>query len=142
MTDPNCDTCQGCGFIGDDDDHTPWKYLEELPPGSDIAVKMGLIKKLPCPECNVDAKVEPNLAAIGAKIAAVYKRLEVVTEEAKEVLTLEELSQFEQYVNHQEAIGFIFDPTAYRVALYGGQFDDAKVRIAVVRRLLTLGEKQ
>jgi hypothetical protein len=44
-----CPRCSGCGQIANDDDGTPWKYWAELPPGSNLAVVMGLVKPIPCP---------------------------------------------------------------------------------------------
>lgn len=46
-----CSRCDGCGEIANDVDGTPWKYWQDLPPGADLAVKMGLVKAIPCPEC-------------------------------------------------------------------------------------------
>lgn len=46
-----CMRCDGCGKIADSDDGEPWTAWEDLPPGSDIAVKMGIVKPIPCPVC-------------------------------------------------------------------------------------------
>lgn len=46
-----CDKCDGCGQIADSEDHEPWTAWANLPPGSDIAVKMGLVKPITCPKC-------------------------------------------------------------------------------------------
>jgi len=46
-----CQTCDGCGKIANDDDGTPWRAWEELPPGSDLSVKLGIIKPITCSEC-------------------------------------------------------------------------------------------
>lgn len=46
-----CLKCDGCGRVGDTDDQEPWSMWESLPPGSDVAVKMGLVRPMPCPEC-------------------------------------------------------------------------------------------
>ena len=46
-----CDRCAGCGQIANDDDGTPWKYWAELPAQSAIAVHLGLVRPIPCPEC-------------------------------------------------------------------------------------------
>jgi len=46
-----CSMCAGCGQVADDDDGTPWKYWADLPPGSDLAVRMGLVKPQTCPGC-------------------------------------------------------------------------------------------
>ncbi len=47
-----CPTCHGCGQIANDDDSSPWSYWQQLPPGSDLAVRLGLIFPLPCPACS------------------------------------------------------------------------------------------
>lgn len=46
-----CQKCGGCGQIASDDDQSPWAVWEALPPGSDIAVRLGWVVPLPCPEC-------------------------------------------------------------------------------------------
>lgn len=46
-----CPRCEGCGQIANDDDGTPWTYWQELPPGSDLAIQMDLIKPITCPDC-------------------------------------------------------------------------------------------
>ena len=51
-----CDRCDGCGRIADSEDGEPWSVWEELPPGSDLAVKMGLVKPLTCPSCGGTGK--------------------------------------------------------------------------------------
>lgn len=52
MPDPKrCPRCQGCGKIANDDDGSPWTAWENLPPGSDAAVKMGIVKPIECPSC-------------------------------------------------------------------------------------------
>jgi hypothetical protein len=48
-----CMRCDGCGKIADSDEGEPWTAWEDLPPGSDIAVKMGIVKPIPCPDCEV-----------------------------------------------------------------------------------------
>lgn len=46
-----CKKCMGCGRLADSEDGEPWKLWEDLPPGSDIAVQMGLVKPVLCPDC-------------------------------------------------------------------------------------------
>lgn len=46
-----CLTCHGEGRIANDDERTPWSFWASLPPGSDLAVKIGLIRPIPCPDC-------------------------------------------------------------------------------------------
>jgi len=46
-----CGRCDGCGRVGSDDEHAPWTFWESLPPGSDLAVRMGLVVPLPCLDC-------------------------------------------------------------------------------------------
>lgn len=47
-----CGKCAGCGQIANDDDGTPWKYWAELPPPSNLAVTLGLVRPQTCPACN------------------------------------------------------------------------------------------
>ena len=46
-----CRTCEGCGKVANDDDHSPWTLWESLPPGADLAVRMGLVRPEECPTC-------------------------------------------------------------------------------------------
>lgn len=46
-----CPRCEGCGKIASDDEGTPWTFWAGLPAGSDLAVRMGLVRPLPCPDC-------------------------------------------------------------------------------------------
>lgn len=48
----NCVRCSGCGYIANDDEGSPWVHWANLPPGADLAVRMGIVKRLPCPVCN------------------------------------------------------------------------------------------
>jgi len=47
-----CERCNGCGQVADSETGEPWSYWEELPPGSDIAVRMGIVKPKSCPVCD------------------------------------------------------------------------------------------
>jgi DnaJ-class molecular chaperone len=47
-----CWTCGGEGFTGSDKEHAPWSFWENLPPGSDIAVRLGWVKKIECESCS------------------------------------------------------------------------------------------
>lgn len=47
----NCKRCGGCTYIATDDYGTPWIFWASLPPGSDLSIKMGLVKPIPCPDC-------------------------------------------------------------------------------------------
>lgn len=51
MTMVECGRCNGCGQIADSKDGEPWNDWEDLPPGSNVAVLMGLVKPIPCPTC-------------------------------------------------------------------------------------------
>lgn len=46
-----CGTCEGCGQVADTLEQEPWTAWESLPPGSDMAVRMGLVLPVPCPSC-------------------------------------------------------------------------------------------
>ena len=47
----DCPRCLGCGQVADSEDAEPWSAWADLPPGSDLAVRMGLVKPVDCPEC-------------------------------------------------------------------------------------------
>ncbi len=51
MSENTCKKCEGCGQIANDDDQNPWTYWQELPPGADFAVRTGLVRPIPCPNC-------------------------------------------------------------------------------------------
>lgn len=46
-----CQRCGGCGQIANSEDGEPWTAWTSLPPGSDVAVMLGLVRPIPCPEC-------------------------------------------------------------------------------------------
>ena len=48
----DCQNCDGCGKIANDEDGTPWTVWESLPLKSSAAVLMGLIRPIPCPVCD------------------------------------------------------------------------------------------
>lgn len=52
----DCRHCDGCGQIANTDDGEAWTFWEELPAPSNIAVQMGLVKPIPCPECDGTGK--------------------------------------------------------------------------------------
>lgn len=56
MAENECQRCAGCGQLADDDEATPWKYWMELPVQSAVAVTMGWVKPVPCPECDGSGK--------------------------------------------------------------------------------------
>lgn len=46
-----CLRCWGEGRIANSDEGEPWSTWEALPPGSDLAVRMGFVRPIDCPEC-------------------------------------------------------------------------------------------
>lgn len=60
--DDRCPSCAGCGKIANDDDGTPWKYWEELPAPSKLAVQMGIVRPITCTLCAGTGRREvPNV---------------------------------------------------------------------------------
>lgn len=51
-----CVNCDGCGKIADDDDGAPWSMWLSLPVQSSIAIQMGWVKPIDCPECGGTGK--------------------------------------------------------------------------------------
>ena len=48
-----CLKCWGSGLVaGGTDDQDPWPVWEALPPGSDFAVRVGLVYPITCPVCD------------------------------------------------------------------------------------------
>ncbi len=52
-----CPTCEGCGKVADIPEQSPWSDWEELPPGADLAVRMGLVRPEECPACKGTGQV-------------------------------------------------------------------------------------
>lgn len=52
-----CPKCEGCGKVANTEDMEPWTAWEKLPPGSDLAVRMGIVRPMPCPVCFGSGKV-------------------------------------------------------------------------------------
>ena len=46
-----CHRCEGEGRVADTEDQEPWSVWENLPPGSDVSVRLGLVRPIPCPYC-------------------------------------------------------------------------------------------
>jgi hypothetical protein len=46
-----CKRCDGCGKIASDEQGSPWTAWERLPPGSDLAARLGLVLPVRCPDC-------------------------------------------------------------------------------------------
>jgi hypothetical protein len=51
MPDAKCARCLGEGRIASSDDGEPWSTWESLPHGSDLAVRLGLVYPIDCPDC-------------------------------------------------------------------------------------------
>lgn len=47
-----CARCDGCGKIANTDEGEPWSAWLDLPLRSCAAVAAGIVKPIPCPECN------------------------------------------------------------------------------------------
>lgn len=54
-----CGRCWGEGRIANSDDGEPWSVWESLMPGSDLAVKLGVVRPIPCPACNGSGEAHP-----------------------------------------------------------------------------------
>ena len=48
----DCRRCFGEGQIANSEEGEPWSAWADLPPGADLAVRAGIVKPIPCPECN------------------------------------------------------------------------------------------
>jgi RecJ-like exonuclease len=52
MSTKECTRCDGCGQIANSDDGEPWTAWTSLPAASAIAIRMGLVAPIPCPDCD------------------------------------------------------------------------------------------
>lgn len=55
-----CPRCLGCGQLANSDDREPWSAWSDLPPGSDLAVRMGIVQPIPCDECGGTGQASPG----------------------------------------------------------------------------------
>lgn len=46
-----CRRCSGCGQVAHGDDASSWLAWASLPPGSDLAVRLGIVFPVTCPSC-------------------------------------------------------------------------------------------
>ncbi len=53
-----CVNCDGCGQIADDEAGTPWSLWTKLPVESSAVILSGLVRPLPCPECDGAGEVD------------------------------------------------------------------------------------
>lgn len=57
MSATTCDICDGEKVTDNNDDRAeraPWSFWQELTPPSDMAVRLGLVKPVPCYACQTD----------------------------------------------------------------------------------------
>ncbi|MEM6367802.1 MAG: MazG-like family protein [Myxococcota bacterium] len=60
-----CRECAGEGWVANSTDREPWSHWAKLPPGSDFAVRMGIVQPVACPTCNPNRLNPPA----GARLA-------------------------------------------------------------------------
>jgi hypothetical protein len=46
-----CDRCDGCGRIANSEDQEPWTDWTNLPAHSQLAIRIGLVVPITCPDC-------------------------------------------------------------------------------------------
>lgn len=51
-----CSQCLGWKRVANSDEQESWKYWAELPPGSDLAVQLGVVTPIECPRCGGTGK--------------------------------------------------------------------------------------
>lgn len=56
-----CPRCAGCGKLATDEHRTPWIHWTELPLHSSMAVLLGVIKPITCPDCGGSGKLKEGL---------------------------------------------------------------------------------
>ena len=56
LKEDDCRSCYGCGQIASGEEGAPWIMWEEMPEESKLAVLMGLVGPIPCPQCDGTGK--------------------------------------------------------------------------------------
>jgi hypothetical protein len=51
-----CETCDGCGRLADTEDREPWTVWTSMPLHSSIAVLLGIVRPIECPDCKGTGK--------------------------------------------------------------------------------------
>lgn len=46
-----CQACEDSGLVADTQDREPWPAWQKLPAEAQFAVRVGLVRPIPCPEC-------------------------------------------------------------------------------------------
>lgn len=46
-----CERCEGCGMVANSADGEPWTHWERLPEAAKVAVRLGLVRPIACPDC-------------------------------------------------------------------------------------------
>ena len=57
-----CKQCEGWGKIDDGDEGVSWGIWAGLPPGADLAVRLGVVNPITCPRCE-GSGIDPILTA-------------------------------------------------------------------------------
>lgn len=55
----DCEKCWGTGLLANDDDQSAWWQWAQLPPPSNLAVVIGLVKPVACHVCGGTGKAGP-----------------------------------------------------------------------------------
>jgi hypothetical protein len=52
-----CPDCEGCGQLANTETREPWTAWSELPPGADLAVRLGMVRPVKCSRCDGSGEV-------------------------------------------------------------------------------------
>lgn len=52
LSKAECNRCDGCGSIASGEEGAPWSRWTSLPSESQLAIRMGVVWPIPCPDCN------------------------------------------------------------------------------------------
>lgn len=56
-----CETCDGCGKLANTKDREPWSRWLELPVRSSLALQLGIVTPITCPDCKGAGKVQKSI---------------------------------------------------------------------------------
>ncbi len=83
--------------------------------------------------------IDPNAMILGGVAIRIAAAIRQFQEDLNGFgLTDDDLKEFEEYVERQRGIGWVFDPTGYRNMQEVNGFDEAKSRSQLIRALLKM----
>lgn len=72
-----CETCEGCGKLANTKDREPWSRWLQLPVRSAVALQVGIVTPITCPDCQGAGKVQQQRFPIQRAGTVPWKEAEI-----------------------------------------------------------------